>query len=305
MVVSLGRGAVQQIYTAPADFADPKTVVIPAGGTAKAAAALAQAGVIQYPLLFRVAAWVTHREGHLHAGEFLIPAHSSLAQVLTILRVGTVVQHHVTLPEGLTGIQIAKILNAAPSASGTVAAPAEGAVLPQTYDYTLNTPRTVILHRAEKAEAAALAQAWAGRDGRVTLSMRDALILASIVQEETPVADELPKIAAVYENRLAKGMKLQADPTVIYGASGGAVAAGVELTRSDLENPNPYNSYLHEGLPPGPICAPGLAALNAVLHPAVSDDLYFVATGTGGHMFSKTYKQQLTNVAAYHATIGH
>ncbi|OYV42636.1 MAG: hypothetical protein B7Z75_12205 [Acidocella sp. 20-57-95] len=305
MVVSLGRGAVQQTYTAPADFADAKTVVIPPGGLAEAGQALAQAGVIQYPLLFRVAAFLTHSQGHIHAGEFLIPAHSSLAQLLNILRFGVVVQHHVTIPEGLTGIQIAKILNAAPDASGTISAPPEGAVLPQTYDYTLNTPRTVILHRAEKAETAALAQAWAGRDRTVALSMREALILASIVQEETPLADELPKVAAVYENRLAKGMKLQADPTVIYGASGGALASGVAITRSDLENPNPYNSYVNAGLPPGPICAPGLAALNAVLHPASSDDLYFVATGTGGHVFSRTYKQQLTNIAAYHAAIGH
>ncbi len=305
MVVSLGRGAVHETYTAPADFADAKTVVIPAGGTAEAADALAQAGVIQYPLLFRAAAWLTHKQGHIHAGEFLIPAHASLQQVLNILRFGAVVQHQVTIPEGLTAMQIAKILNAAPAASGTVAPSPEGAVLPQTYDYTLNTPRAVILHRAERAETAALADAWTQRDRAVPLTQHEALVLASIVQEETPLAAELPKVAAVYENRLAKGMKLQADPTVIYAASDGAVASGVAITRSDLENPSPYNTYLHEGLPPGPICAPGLAALNAVLHPAVSDDLYFVATGTGGHVFSKNYKQQLANVAAYRAAVGH
>jgi UPF0755 protein len=297
--------AVNESLTAPGDFASAKTVVIPAGGTAEVAATLAQAGVLQSPLLFRAAAWMTRHQGHIHAGEFLIPAHASLQQVLNILRFGAVVQHQVTIPEGLTGIQIAKILNAAPAASGTVAPPPEGAVMPQTYDYTLNTPRAVILHRAERAETVAITQAWAQRDSAVTLTQHEALVLASIVQEETPLAAELPKVAAVYENRLAKGMKLQADPTVIYAASDGAVAAGVAITRSDLENPSPYNTYVHEGLPPGPICAPGLAALNAVLHPALSDDLYFVATGTGGHVFSRTYKEQLANVAAYRAAVGH
>ena len=297
--------AMNETLTAPGDFASSKTVVIQAGGTAEVADTLAQAGVLRYPILFRLAAWLTHQQGHIHAGEFLIPAHASLQQMLNILRFGAVVQHQVTIPEGLTGMQIAKILNAAPAASGTVAAPPEGAVLPQTYDYTLNTPRAVILHRAERAETTALAHAWDQRDSAVKLTPHEALVLASIVQEETPLAAELPKIAAVYENRLAKGMKLQADPTVIYAASGGAVASGVAITRSDLANPSPYNTYMYEGLPPGPICAPGLAALNAVLHPVASDDLYFVATGTGGHVFSKSYKQHLANVAAYRAEVGH
>ncbi|MDE8348492.1 MAG: endolytic transglycosylase MltG [Acidocella sp.] len=305
LVLSLGKMALNETLTAPSDFSSAKTVVIPAGGTAEAADTLVQAGVVRYPLVFRAAAWFTRHQGHIHAGEFLIPAHASLQQLLNILRFGAVVQHQVTIPEGLTGRQIAKIINAAPAASGTVAPPPEGAVLPQTYDYTLNTPRTVILHRAERAEVAALAQAWTQRDQAVNLSQHEALVLASIVQEETPLAAELPKVAAVYENRLAKGMKLQADPTVIFAASGGAVAAGVEITRSDLENPSLYNTYAHAGLPPGAICAPGLAALNAVLHPAVSDDLYFVATGSGGHVFSRTYKGQLANVAAYRAAVGH
>ncbi len=132
----------------------------------------------------------------------------------------------------------------------------------------------------------------------------EAVTLASIVQEETPVKAELPEIAAVYENRLGRGMKLQADPTVIFAASGGAAAGGLPIFRADLANASPYNTYMVTGLPPGPICAPGLAAILAVLHPAASDDLFFVATGTGGHVFSKDYRQHLANVAAYRAETG-
>jgi UPF0755 protein len=304
VVLNTGGMAVNETYNAPCDRADAVTVVVPGGGTAAAADALQQAGVVEYPLVFRAAAWLTRGQGPIHAGEFLFPARTSLAQVLAILRHGAVVEHQVTIPEGLTGVQIAKIVNAAPDATGVVAAPAEGAVWPQTYDYTYGTSRAVILARAEAAARAALQAAWAGRDPVVDLSAAQALILASIVQEETPVPAELPQVAAVYENRLAAGMKLQADPTVIYAASNGAVASGVEITRADLDNASAYNTYAVDGLPPGPICAPGLAALNAVLHPARSDDLYFVATGNGGHVFSRTYKEHLANVAAYRAVAG-
>jgi UPF0755 protein len=213
------------------------------------------------------------------------------------------VQHRVTIPEGLTAIQIARILNAAASASGRAAPPPEGSILPQTYDYVLNTPRPKILTRAAAALQAALAPAWAARDPNIPLaSPEQAVILASIVQEETPLPAELPRIAAVYENRLKLGMRLQADPTVIYAASSGATASGLAITRADLQNPSPYNTYASPGLPPGPICAPGLAALTAVLHPVQTKNLYFVATGLGGHVFADTYPQQLRNIAAYRGT---
>jgi UPF0755 protein len=301
VVLNTGGMAVNETYNAPSDRADAVTVVVPDGGTAAAAASLHVAGVVEYPLVFRAAAWLTRGQGPLHAGEFVFPARASLAQVLAILRHGAVVEHQVTIPEGLTAKQIAKIINAAPDAQGMVAAPAEGAVWPQTYDYTFGTRRVEILRRAEMAGQAAVQAAWAGRDTAVDLSAEQALILASIVQEETPVRAELPQVAAVYENRLARGMKLQADPTVIYAASNGAVASGAGITRADLDNASAYNTYAVDGLPPGPICSPGLAALEAVLHPARSDDLYFVATGNGGHVFSRTYKQHLANVAAYRA----
>jgi UPF0755 protein len=261
-------------------------------------------GVIKYPILFRAATWFTRGQGNIHAGEYLVPARSSLSQVLHILRFGAPVEHQVTIPEGLTGVQIAKILNAAASASGHVAPPPDGAVLPETYKYTLSTGRPAILARAEAAMQAALVRQWSARDASVPFAWPEqALILASMVQEESPVPAELPEIAAVYENRLARGMKLQADPTVIYAASNGATASGPAITKTDLANLSPYNTYIWEGLPPGPICAPGVAAIAAVLHPAKSDALFFVATGTGGHVFATTYREQLANIAAYKAAL--
>jgi len=304
VVLRLYSMAVDETYNAPGPLQNARTVVIPPDGTAAAAAVMRQDGVINHALVFRAAAWFTRGQGPIHAGEYFIPAHSSLQQILWILRFWAPVAHQVTIPEGLTAIQIAKILNTAGFAAGSVPPPPEGAVLPQTYNYTLNTPRAAIVGRAEAAMRRALARAWAGRDPSIPLAWPEqAVILASIVQEESPVMAELPEIAAVYENRLARGMKLQADPTVIYAASAGATAQGPAITKSDLANSSPYNTYLWEGLPPGPICAPGIAAIQAVLHPAASNALFFVATGTGGHVFATTYREQLANIAAYKAAL--
>jgi UPF0755 protein len=304
VTLRLGSMAVHETYESPGPLKTSSDLVIPPGGTAVVADALSHAGAIKYRRIFRIAAWVTRRDGPLHAGEFLIPARASLAEILNILRHGAPVQHQVTIPEGLTGAQIAKILNTAADSSGQVDAPEEGSVLPQTYDFTRGTARAAILARAQNAMRQTLAEAWNKRDKAVPLaSPEEALVLASIVQEESPVAAELPEIAAVYENRLAIGMKLQADPTVIYAASGGTESGGTGITKADLANPSPYNTYVHAGLPPGPICAPGIAAIEAVLHPASSPALYFVATGHGGHIFSVSFKDQLRNIAAYRTSL--
>ncbi|OYV35883.1 MAG: aminodeoxychorismate lyase [Rhodospirillales bacterium 20-64-7] len=290
----------RQSLDGPGPLATSADIVIPPGDRREVAQTLQHAGAIRLPDMFLFAAWWTRSAGPLHAGEFRFAAHSSLIEILNVLRHGAAVQHQVTIPEGLTGAQIAAILNAAPDATGMVNPPPEAAVLPQTYDYVYGTKRSAILHRSEAALTRQLAAAWAGRDTSIPLATpAQALTLAAIVQQETPLAPELPKIAAVYENRLSQGMKLQADPTVIYAATNGARSGGIAITRSDLANPSPYNTYVHPGLPPGPICAPGLAAINAVLHPANTRDLYFVATGTGGHVFAKTFQQQLKNIAAY------
>lgn len=305
LLANLGRMAVHELYRGPGPLRASANVVIPPSDTAGVARVLKQDGAISYQLVFRAAAWATRHQGPIRAGEYEIPAHASVRGILSILRFGAPVEHQVTIPEGLTAIQIAHIVNTTPDATGRIAPPPEGSILPQTYDYILGTPRKKIIARASAALQKALDAAWARREPGLPLdSPRQALILASIVQEETPLAKELPKIAGVYENRLQRKMLLQADPTVIYAASNGAAADGQPITRADLANPSPYNTYVHPGLPPGPICAPGIAAIKAVLHPAKSKDLYFVATGKGGHVFAETFKQQLANIAAYRHLYG-
>lgn len=297
-----GRMAVHQLYDGPAPSDKAQIVLVPPGATERVAQTLEQAGVVESPLVFRAAAWWTRHDGPLRAGEYMFPAHASLRQVLDILRFGSEVERHATVPEGLTSPQIAAILNQLPEATGQVLPPPEGSTLPQTYDYVYGTSRAAILARMQAAMRAALAQLWPDRDPAIPLQTpRQAVILASIVQQETPLASEMPMIAAVYENRLRQGMKLQADPTVIFAASGGARSAGLSISRADLQNDSPYNSYMHAGLPPGPICSPGLAALKAVLHPADSDALYFVAMDDGTHrsVFSHSLRQHLENIKRF------
>jgi UPF0755 protein len=181
----------------------------------------------------------------------------------------------------------------------------EGAVLPDTYAYEYGTARAALLSRAEAAEGKALAAAWADRAPDLPLgSPRAALILASIVERETAKPEERAHIAAVFLNRLRLGMRLQADSTVVYAASGGRGALDHPLTRSELGQDDPANTYRNAGLPPEPICAPGLASLRAVLHPAASDDLYFVADGTGGHVFATTLAQHEANVKRWRGLEG-
>ena len=294
VTLRVAQRAGYEAYTAPGPGQSTQDFFAGAGSYGSVANGLAKAGVIRYPLVFRIAEYLTRDQGPLRAGEYLIPARASIQEVLLLLRHGSQVEHQVTIPEGLTGLQIAAIINAAPLATGQAAVPAEGSVLPQTYDYLWNTPRQAILRRAQDALQTALTAAWAGRDPAVPLNSPDeAMTLASIVQAEAKLTPEMPHIASVYENRLKQGMRLQADPTVIYAATGGKQSGGAPISRAELENPSPYNTYMHEGLPPGPICAPGIAAIDAVLHPAVTDDLYFVANGTGGHTFSHFFKDQL------------
>jgi UPF0755 protein len=302
VTLNLGKMAVQQSYNGPGALKNSQDIVVPQGRTEVVAKALVHAGVIDYPLVFRVAAYLTRHQGPIHAGEFLFPAHASLRDILHILRFAAPVEHQVTIPEGLTGRQIAALINAVPAATGKITAPPDGSILPQTYDFTRGTPRATILRRAAAALQKTVADEWPKRDTAIPLqSSAQAIILASIVQQETPIAAELPVIAAVYQNRLARGMKLQADPTVIYAASNGTASSGQPITRAELANPSLYNTYVNNGLPPGPICAPGIAAIHAVLHPAKTSALFFVATGTGGHVFADTFKQQLSNIAKYRA----
>jgi UPF0755 protein len=281
-------------------------VVVPHGGTRQLAEALQAAGVIDRPLLFQAAAWLTRGEGALHAAEFAFPAHASIRQVLAVLRTAHPVEHHFTIAEGLTGQQIAGLLGRTEAMTGEARTIEEGAVLPQTYDYEFGADRSGLVARAKAAMDKELAAAWANRTPGLPLSgARDALILASIVERETAKPEERPHVAAVYLNRLRQGMKLQADPTVVYFASGGSGVLDHPLTRAELGRDDPFNTYRSAGLPPAPICSPGADTLRAVLHPAASDDLFFVADGTGGHVFSRSYEAHDIAVARWRAQTPH
>ena len=289
-------------YDRPGPLATPRDVLVPHGGPDVVAATLLDQGVIDNPTLFRAAVLVTHFSGPLHAAELAFPPAASLREVLRVLRLGRPVQHHLTIPEGLTAAQIAELIGKADALNGDMPAVMEGNLLPETYAYERGTSRTAIFDRASAAMEKALTEAWGTRSPGLPLtSAREALILASIVERETAKPEERPRIAAVFLNRLRQGMKLQSDPTVIYGVSNGLGELDHKLTRADLDHDSPYNTYRIPGLPPGPIDSPGIAALRAVTQPAATGDLYFVADGTGGHAFSETLEGHNRNVARYRA----
>jgi len=296
--LSAGRLYVDQTWNGIGPLPRQTDVVVPHGATAAVGQALEQAGVINSALAFRLAVLLTGQDGPLHAGEFAFPANASLHQVVDVLRHGRQVEHHLTIPEGLTAQQITGLINSAPAMTGTVTPPPEGAILPNTYDYLFGTPRQALLDHAEHALGKTMAALWPERAPGLPLdSPEQAVTLASIVERETAKPEERAMVAGVYLNRLRAGMKLQADPTVIYGMTAGRGVLDRPLDHADLEVPDAYNTYLNNGLPPGPIAAPGIASIEAVLHPADTDALYFVADGSGGHVFSHDYSEQVRNVA--------
>ena len=286
-----------RVYEAAGPLPEARAIVVPRGGAEEVAAALLAAGAIDDARAFRLAALATSGDGPLHAAEFSFPAHASLHEVLVVLRTAKPVQHHLTVPEGLTSLQIAQIVAHGDALTGATPLAAEGAVLPETYSYELGTTRAALTERMMTAMQRVLAREWAARAPDLPLaSPFQALILASIVERETAKPQERPHVASVYLNRLRLGMKLQSDPTVVYAASHGWGVLDHGITRSELDADNPYNTYREFGLPPGPICAPGVASIHAVLQPAHTDDLYFVADGTGGHVFAKTVEEHARNV---------
>lgn len=302
LVAGGGAWYARRLYHAPGPLAAAKAVVVPQGSVRAIGAALRKAGVIDNALAFRAAAELTAKRGRLHAAELAFPAHASLATVLGVLRFGKPVEHPLTIPEGLTSAGIAAILAKAPFLSGPVPIPPQGGVLPQTYDATLGTPRGAVLARAEAAMKTTLARIWAGRAPDLPLETPEQLAtLASIVERETALPAERAHIAGVFINRLRLGMPLQSDPTVAFAVSGGTAIDGAKLTEDDLQSPSPYNTYRVKGLPPGPICSPGLASLEAAAHPLATRDLYFVANGTGGHAFAETYAEHQKNVSRWRA----
>lgn len=286
----------------PGPLPEARAIFVPHAGTNQLVEVLAADQVVERTLVFNAAVWLTRGDGPLHAGEFVFPAHASIIQVIAVLRTARQVEHHLTIAEGLTAQQILAVLAHAEAMSGEVKAIDEGSVLPQTYDYEYGTERAALVARAQAAMDKELAVVWSSRaPGLPLTSPRDALVLASIVERETAKPEERPRVASVYLNRLRQGMKLQADPTVAYLASNGAGVLDHRLTRSELQRDDPFNTYRSAGLPPAPICSPGLDSLRAVLHPAATDDLFFVADGSGGHIFSRSYEAHDAAVARWRA----
>jgi UPF0755 protein len=291
------------LYNAPGPAArggDATTVILRKGaGLSEIGAALEREGAVGSSSLFMAAAQLSGASRNLKAGEYAFPSRASLSDVLDRIRRGEVVRHRVTVPEGLTSQQVIDILARNPVLEGVAPTPPEGALLPETYDLVRGEQRSAVLQRMMDARDALLAQLWAKRQPGLPFETPDqAVNLASIVEKETGVPGERPQVASVYVNRLRQGMRLEADPTIIYGLNGGE-PLGRGLRQSELMSPTPYNTYLNAGLPPTAIGNPGRASLAAVLDPPKTDYLFFVADGTGGHVFAPTYQEHLKNVARW------
>jgi len=268
-------------------------------GLPEISSSLEDAHVIGSGALFGFIAQVTGASRHLKAGEYRIASRASMASIMDQLRRGRVVRHFVTVPEGMTSDMVVDILMRTPELTGAVPAPPEGTVLPETYEVRLGEDRSAVLQRMMDARDRLIASLWAQRRSGLPFSTPgEAVILASIVEKETGVADERPHVASVFINRLRQNIALASDPTIIYGISRGR-PLGRGLRLSELHAAGPYNSYLNTGLPPTPICNPGRASLAAVLDPPDSNDLYFVANGTGGHAFAADLRTHEANVARW------
>lgn len=291
----------------PGPLAKETTLIIPQGaGGAAIAAQLGEAGVISNRALFRVASWIGEDGRPLRAGEYAFPPAVSVVEVLTQLRSGRTVLRKLTVPEGLTSAQVLQLLRTTEGLQGDIAeTPAEGSLLPATYTYRYGDSRAALLEQMQGGMRRTVAALWEKRAPDLPLkTAEEAVVLASIVEKETGVADERQRVAAVFLNRLRAGMRLQADPTVAYGAGAANGPLGRALTKADLLTPTPFNTYLIDGLPPGPIANPGRAALAAVLRPLQSDELYFVADGSGGHAFARSYEEHRRNVERWRALQG-
>ncbi len=282
--------------------ARPVAVVVPEGASlTRAATELERAGAIGSASRFRLLARVFGGGGSIKAGEYQIPAGASAKDILALLEEGKVRQRLVVVPEGLPSVLVHDALAKADGLTGDVAVPAEGSVLPDGYAYQRGDTRGAVLARMQSAMRDYLKAAWAKRKpGIAVTTPEQAIVLASIVEKETGKAAERRTVAAVYGNRLRLGMPLQADPTVIYPITRGR-PLGRRILQSELRAKNGYNTYASPGLPVGPIANPGRASIDAVLAPAQSQALYFVADGTGGHVFADTLEQHNANVAKWYA----
>jgi UPF0755 protein len=299
VVVGGGLFLGKQRFDAPGPLAQDKVVNVPRGlGTRSIADLLEREGVIDRPFVFIGGVIALKARGSIKHGEYRFASHASMADVVDTMIQGKVVQHAFTVPEGLTSEQVVTRLMAENALTGEIKnVPDEGTLLPDTYQFTRGMTRAQLIQRMQQEDRRVLKEIWAHRSPDLPLKSPEELVtLASIVEKETGRPDERTRVAAVFINRLRRKMRLQSDPTIIYGLTGGKGSLGHPLLKSEMEKPNPYNTYQVDGLPPGPIANPGRASLDAVANPARTKELYFVADGTGGHVFSESYEQHVKNV---------
>lgn len=313
LAMAIGGGGwawLQSQATAPGPLTEETTFTVAPGDTLVGVASAMQAdGLIADGRVMRLRARIDGTEGAIKAGTFAIPAGASTAEILDLLVGGEVIQHRITLPEGRTTAQLLRLIEADPNLTGELPAepPAEGSLLPDTYLFDAGTERSALIARMSRARDAVLAELWESRaDGIPVTSPEEALVLASIVEKETGKAEERGLVAGLFTNRLKRGMRLQSDPTVIYGVSRGEPLVNARgerrtLYRSELDRDTPYNTYTREGLPPTPIANPGADAIRAVLNPPETEYLFFVADGRGGTVFTSNYRDHNRAVQAYRA----
>ncbi|MET3355214.1 endolytic transglycosylase MltG [Xanthobacter autotrophicus] len=299
----IGAWYAERAFYAPGPLAAEKVVNIPRGsGVRDMGEILEREGVISNALLFLAGQRIARPDASFKAGEFVFKPGQSLASVIDTLASGKMVVHQITIPEGLTSQQVVKRLMDNDLLTGTPAVPAEGTLLPETYQITRGQSREEVLKKMADEQRKLLATLWAKRAPDIPVkSPQELVTLASIVEKETGLAAERPKVAAVFVNRINKKMRLQSDPTIIYGIVGGRGALGRPISRTDIATATAYNTYAIDGLPPGPICNPGRDALAAVANPPRTKDLFFVADGTGGHAFAETLADHNKNVARWRA----
>lgn len=291
---------VKQAYDDPGPLAEDKVVIVGRGdGIDEIAAQLQREGVISHPSLLVAAVYVQGLK--IKAGEYLFKANVPMRGVVDTLVEGKAILHSLTIPEGLTSEQIVNRLNENDILTGEVREiPREGTLMPDTYKFQRGATREQIIAAMAQAQRRVLNEVWARRAADIPVrTPQELVILASIVEKETGRADERTRVAGVFINRLQRRMKLQSDPTIVYGIAGGKGTLGRGILRSEIERPTPYNTYVIEGLPPGPIANPGRAAMEAVANPSRTRELFFVADGTGGHAFAETYEQHRRNVARW------
>jgi UPF0755 protein len=287
-------------FEEPGPLPQDRIVNIPRGaGIREIADVLTREGVINQPWVFIGGVLVLKARENLKAGEYQFKAYSSLRDVVATIVEGRVVTHQVGIPEGLTAEQIVARLSDDDVLTGDIKEiPREGSLLPDTYNFTRGVTREQIIQHMQQAQQRLVREIWDHRSPDLPIKTPDQLvILASLVEKETGKPEERTRVAAVFVNRLKQKMKLQSDPTIIYGLVGGRGTLGRPIMKSEIAQATPYNTYLIGGLPPGPIANPGRASLEAAANPARTRELYFVADGTGGHAFAESYEQHQKNVA--------